>query len=90
MESIPSAEWLRRLEAAIKEAAVPDLVKSLHAVTLRRSADANAAGRLPRDFDRRNLLNGLAGTSISCPPIGTELLHRYFTYFAESGFLNPS
>lgn len=36
--------------------------------------------RLP-EFDCRNTLDGLAGTSIICPPLVSELLDTYFPYF---------
>lgn len=37
-----------------------------------------------------NTLNMLASTSISCPPIDDKLLSKYFSYFIDSRFLNPS
>jgi thioester reductase-like protein len=42
--------------------------------------------RLPQ-FDCRDTLDGLAGTDIICPPIDSELLNTYFSYFIRSGFL---
>ena len=42
--------------------------------------------RLPR-FDCRNTLDGLAGTSIVCPPVDSQLLSTYFTRFIDSSFL---
>jgi amino acid adenylation domain-containing protein/thioester reductase-like protein len=38
-------------------------------------------------FDSQNLLDGLAGTGITCPPVDVELLGTYFSYFIRSGFL---
>lgn len=39
-------------------------------------------------FDCKNTLDGLAGTSICCPPIDSKLLKTYFSYFIRSGFLD--
>lgn len=38
-------------------------------------------------FDCQNTLDGLAGTSITCPPIDNQLLSTYFSYLIRSGFL---
>jgi thioester reductase-like protein len=40
------------------------------------------------DFDYQNTLDGLAGTSIACPPIDSQILEAYFSYFVRCGFLN--
>lgn len=40
-------------------------------------------------FDCQNTIDGLAGTSIVCPPADDELLRTYFSYLIRSGFLNP-
>lgn len=40
-------------------------------------------------FDCQNLLDGLAGTAIFCPPVDVKLLSTYFSYFIRSGFLEP-
>jgi len=42
--------------------------------------------QLPK-FSCQNTLDGLANTSIVCPPIDSALLHTYFSYFVRSGFL---
>ena len=38
-------------------------------------------------FDCYNTINGLSGTSITCPPVDPKLLHTYFSYFIRNGFL---
>jgi thioester reductase-like protein len=38
-------------------------------------------------FDCQNTLNGLAGTSIVCPPVNEQLLHIYFSYLIRKGYL---
>jgi len=39
-------------------------------------------------FDCQNTLAGLAGSSIVCPPVDKKLLHTYFSYLIQSGFLD--
>ena len=41
-----------------------------------------------QSFDCQNTLNALAETLILCPPVNTQLLDVYFSYFTRSGFLN--
>jgi thioester reductase-like protein/amino acid adenylation domain-containing protein len=41
-----------------------------------------------RQFDCQNTLTGLAGTSITCPPVDAELFSTYFSYLIQTGFLN--
>ncbi len=36
----------------------------------------------------QNTIAGLAGTSISCPAMDTDLLNSYFAYFVNSGFID--
>ena len=38
-------------------------------------------------FDSQKAIDGLAGSSISCPPIDKRLLNTYFSYLIQSGFL---
>jgi len=40
-----------------------------------------------QSFDCQNLLKALAGTSILCPPVNTQLLDVYFFYFKQNGFI---
>ena len=41
------------------------------------------------NFDCQNTTDGLADTSIVCPPVDAKLLNTYFSYLIQSGFLNP-
>ncbi|MBW4490244.1 MAG: amino acid adenylation domain-containing protein [Trichocoleus desertorum ATA4-8-CV12] len=41
------------------------------------------------EFDCRNTLAGLAGTSIHCPSISDSLLDTYFAYLIQNGHLTP-
>jgi phthiocerol/phenolphthiocerol synthesis type-I polyketide synthase E len=38
-------------------------------------------------YDCANVLAGLEGTGLACPPVEDRLLHRYFEYFTGVGFL---
>lgn len=38
-------------------------------------------------LDNQNVINGLVGTSITCPPIDNQLLSVYFSYLIEQGFM---
>lgn len=49
--------------------------------------EMSSQARMPQ-IDCQNTLNGLTGTNIVCPPVDTELLHTYFSYFIRSNFLN--
>ncbi len=85
MDFISPAEWARRLADALA-AGGSNGRGSLEAVALLNSATEVETGRHPSDFDRRNLIRGLAGSGIECPVVGARLLDRYFRYFIESGF----
>jgi hypothetical protein len=39
-------------------------------------------------FDCQNTLDGLAGSSVSCPPVSMALFGTYITYFNRTGFLD--
>jgi amino acid adenylation domain-containing protein/thioester reductase-like protein len=39
-------------------------------------------------FDCQNTLDGIAGTSIVCPPLDNQLLSTYFSYLKNQGFLD--
>ena len=40
-------------------------------------------------LDCQNALDGLADTSIKCPPVDAKLLNTYFSYLIRIGFLEP-
>ncbi|MFS0516460.1 amino acid adenylation domain-containing protein [Nostoc sp. UIC 10607] len=42
----------------------------------------------PLKSDCQNTTDGLAGSSIICPPADSELLSTYFSYLIQSGFMN--
>ncbi len=50
-----------------------------------QSEDLNGA---ELKFDCQNVIDGMADTSVSCPPIDDKVLHTYFSYLIQNGFLN--
>jgi thioester reductase-like protein len=50
--------------------------------------ERGAAAQGDLRFECQNVVEGLAGTSIACPPIDARLLGTYFSYFVRSGFLD--
>jgi hypothetical protein len=42
------------------------------------------ATRLPRSL---SAIDGLTGTAVNCPVVDSNLLHKYLSYFVDSGFL---
>jgi nonribosomal peptide synthetase DhbF len=86
MEQIPYEEWMSRLEESARQGQVSDR-NSLLTVALLKTARGDEAGRSPRHFDRSSLLRVLAGPSITCDPIDSQLVERHLSYFARTGFL---
>ncbi|MFB2969192.1 thioester reductase domain-containing protein [Aerosakkonema sp. BLCC-F183] len=41
-------------------------------------------------FDCKNTLEGLNHTSISCPPVDSQLIATFFSYLTDNSFLTPS
>ncbi|MEH2437585.1 MAG: amino acid adenylation domain-containing protein [Nostoc sp.] len=40
-----------------------------------------------QSFARQNTVDGLTDTAINCPVVDSSLLHKYLSYFVDSGFL---
>jgi thioester reductase-like protein len=82
-------QWVEGLSASTggaEENAMAPLL-SLFSGERRESDHQPSARREPLRFDYRNTTEGLAGTSIACPPVDDELLGTYFSYFIRSGLL---
>jgi hypothetical protein len=52
-----------------------------------RSSQKQVSNSAAIEFDCQNTLDGLAGSSIACPPIDEQLLHNYVSYLMRSGFI---
>ncbi len=55
-----------------------------------RSSQKQVSNPAAIEFDCQNTLDGLAGSSIACPPIDEQLLHTYISYLIRSGFIEAS
>ncbi len=54
-----------------------------------RSSEKETSNLGTLQFDCQNTLNGLAGTSIVCPPVDEQLLSTYLSHLIHNGFLMP-
>ncbi|GAB3135933.1 hypothetical protein GCM10027289_30540 [Tsukamurella serpentis] len=78
---VPFAQWCEMatdLADTTGDETAAALAPFLSATPLDRMPDAV--------FDDSHVREGLAGTSIACPPIDSELLRRYFDWFVDSGY----
>ena len=41
------------------------------------------------NWDTTQAVQEFAGTPVTCPPMDSELLHTYFDYFLETGYITP-
>ena len=67
-----------------------DVVSSLVPLfSLSVSGEGSSVMKSLPEFDCRNTLAGLAGSSISCSPIDSRVLGNYFSHFISGGFVEP-
>ncbi|MEM8778211.1 MAG: amino acid adenylation domain-containing protein [Cyanobacteria bacterium P01_G01_bin.49] len=57
--------------------------------TLKQESSEQSFNSTESFLDCQNTADGLADTSIVCPPVDAKLLTTYFCYLIQSGFLNP-
>lgn len=96
------ADWFRSLGYQIELVSANKFLREINRVELSPSdplypflpliqvGEAFQGGRR-RDVQRpgcQNTLDGLAGTSIVCPPVDAKLLDTYYSYSVRSGFLD--
>lgn len=81
-ELIDPAKWSR--ENGLQE---KDLYSLVPLYSLSDAKDAPARFREMPEFDCRNTLDGLAGTSIVCPPVDGRVFEAYLSFFVRDGFL---
>jgi amino acid adenylation domain-containing protein/thioester reductase-like protein len=86
LAKIPYRQWLSELMNLVGGSREDPLYLVLPLIAERFSEERI---KIPR-FDCRNTLNGLAGTSIICPPVDDELLGTYFSYFIRSRLLQAA
>jgi thioester reductase-like protein len=87
MQTIPYDKW----RAQLVELGRPKKNAAYFLLPLFSMNLSQAGPRIVRnipEFDCQNTLAGLAETSIACPPIDSQVLEAYFSYFVRCGFLN--
>lgn len=83
MEKIGIEEWLREL----KKYASSSGQKELSFLSrMLGSSQIKLFSNKPQ-FDTSNTIAALTNTSITCPPLDTELLKTYFSYFQKIGYM---
>jgi thioester reductase-like protein len=88
IQQLPYEQWhtqLLNIAERSPEHALYPLVSLLPA----KNSQTESSDSAILKFDCQNTLNGLAGTSITCPAIDEELLSTYFSYLIHSGVLAP-
>jgi thioester reductase-like protein len=90
IQQIPYDQWHEQLlniaENNPKHGLYP-LVPLLSGVKNNASTSESEATTVK--FDCQNTIDGLSGTSITCPAIDDQLLDIYFLYLINNGFLEP-
>jgi thioester reductase-like protein len=83
VEEIDYEQWLGEFEHYIKnhpdEKSYPFLLRFLN-------SPGNIFSKRP-PFDTRQTTEGLAESSIVCPPVDAKLISTYFSYFQSSGYI---
>lgn len=90
IQQIPYAQWHQQLLSI----AANNPQHALYPLVSLLSGNKNDSQKPPSDpvvvkLDRCNTLDGLSGTSITCPAIDDRLLDIYFSYAIEHGFITP-
>jgi thioester reductase-like protein len=88
LRELPWPAWLDELRHALRDASTDNALAPFWPLLVAESAGQGSQSLVEWRFDDRNSREGLAGTSVVCPPAG-DLLNVYFTFLIESGFLPP-
>ncbi|MBR8835476.1 MAG: amino acid adenylation domain-containing protein [Stigonema ocellatum SAG 48.90 = DSM 106950] len=90
LKKVPYTQWKNELIKQTQQSqdnALYPLVPMLAEQVYQDSLSIAELYQNTPEFDCKNTLDGLAGTSIVCPPMDDKLLETYFSYFIRSGFL---
>ncbi|MEM7595643.1 MAG: SDR family oxidoreductase, partial [Cyanobacteria bacterium P01_A01_bin.83] len=90
IQQIPYEQWhqqLLNIAANNPEHALYPLVALLSGA--KSNAPTSKSEATTIKFDLQNTLDGLLGTSITCPEINDQLLDVYFAYMIKHGFIAP-
>lgn len=90
IQQIPYARWHQQLLTIVAN----NPQHALYPLVSLLSGNSNDSPNSPPDpvavkLDRGNTLDGLSGTSITCPAIDDRLLDIYFSYIIDHGFITP-
>jgi len=92
LKKLPYTRWKDELIHQIRQSqdnALLPLLPLLAEKVYQESFTQPELSQKAPNYDCQNTLNGLASTSINSPPMNTELLEIYLSYFIHSGFLEP-
>jgi thioester reductase-like protein len=89
LRRVPYESWMAELltrAGSSREDVVSSLVPLF---SLSVSGEGSSVMKSLPEFDCRNTLAGLEGSSISCSPIDSRVLGNYFSHFISRGFVEP-
>ncbi|MUH00601.1 amino acid adenylation domain-containing protein, partial [Scytonema sp. UIC 10036] len=81
-------DWQAKLIHSTKNSSNNALYPLVALYSQKNSSEQVTNQRTSLHFDCQNTLDGLTGTSISCPKIDDKLLRTFFSYFMHSGVLD--
>ncbi|MBW4575233.1 MAG: amino acid adenylation domain-containing protein [Aphanothece sp. CMT-3BRIN-NPC111] len=87
LQQISENEWQTEL-LKVAERSPSNALYPLLPVVSQKVSEEPTSNSAELKFDCQNTLNGLAGTSIVCPPVNVELLRTYFSYLIDNSFLH--
>ncbi len=87
LRRVPYNEWRAELIDPAKRLQEHDLYSLAPLLSMNASADAPSIVRAIPEFDCRNTLGGLAGSSIVCPPVDSRVFETYLSFLVRIGFL---
>ncbi|MGB3204152.1 MAG: amino acid adenylation domain-containing protein [Crinalium sp.] len=87
LQQIPDQQWRTELRKFVERSPDNALYPLLSVVAENVSTESTSSSAVIQ-INCQNTLNGLADTSIICPPVSAKLLHTYLSFLTAQGFLN--
>lgn len=87
IESVSYATWRTKL-LQIAESSPEHILSPLLPFFPERESQKQVSNPAAIEFNCQNTLDGLAGSSIACPPIDEQLLRTYVSFLIRSGFID--
>jgi amino acid adenylation domain-containing protein/thioester reductase-like protein len=85
LEPVSYDKWLAELKRDAEHSEENALYPLLHLFSEMMTSEIKS--ETEPSFDDQNTRHGLDGSNIVCPPVDSELLSTYFSYFRSCGFL---